>query len=65
RVAETLRHAIAAFRYTCRGHAFSVGASVGLVKLDERTGKLEDALAAADVACYRAKRAGRNRVEIN
>jgi len=65
RVAETLRNAIAGFRYTCRGHAFSVGVSVGLVKLDEQTGKLEEAIAAADVACYRAKRAGRNRVEIS
>ncbi|WP_019451176.1 diguanylate cyclase [Cupriavidus sp. BIS7] len=65
RVAEALRNAVAAFRYTCRGHTFSVGVSVGLVKLDERTGKLEEALATADVACYRAKRAGRNRVEIS
>lgn len=65
RVAESMRQAIAAFRFTCRGHVFSVAVSVGLIRLDERTSSTEDALGAADVACYRAKRAGRNRVEVS
>ncbi|UBM10226.1 diguanylate cyclase domain-containing protein [Cupriavidus metallidurans] len=65
RVAESLRQAIAAFRFICRGHVFSVAVSVGLIRLDERTSNTEDALGAADVACYRAKRAGRNRVEVS
>lgn len=64
RVAEALREAIAAYRYACRDHVFSVGVSIGVIKIDERTVKLEDALQAADHACYRAKREGRNRVQL-
>lgn len=64
RVAEALRHAIANYRYTCREHAFAIGVSIGLVRIDERTAKFEDALDAADRACYRAKRDGRNCVRL-
>lgn len=64
RVAEGLRSAIAAYRYRCHDHEFSIGVSIGLVRVDERTATREDALDAADVACYRAKREGRNRVQV-
>jgi len=64
RVAEALRSAIAAWRYRCRDHEFAVGVSIGLVRVDEHTAKREDALVAADLACYQAKRAGRNRVMV-
>ncbi len=64
RVAESLRSAIAAYRYRCRDHEFSIGVSIGLITVDERTASREDALAAADLACYRAKRDGRNRVQV-
>ncbi len=64
RVAEALRGAIAAYRYCCGEHDFSVGVSIGLIRIDERTLKREDALDAADLACYRAKRDGRNRVRV-
>ncbi len=64
RMAETLRGAIMSHRYCCRDHEFSVGVSIGVIKIDERTAKREDALDAADLACYRAKRDGRNRVQV-
>lgn len=64
RVAEALRHAIASYRYACKDHVFSVGVSIGLVKVDERTASREHAMHAADLACYRAKRDGRNRVRV-
>ncbi|AZG13679.1 diguanylate cyclase domain-containing protein [Cupriavidus pauculus] len=64
RVAETLRAAIADYRYRCRDQAFAVGVSIGLVTIDERTASREAALGAADTACYRAKREGRNRVRV-
>lgn len=64
RVAEGLRNAIAAYRYRCHDHEFSIGVSIGLVRVDERTAKREDALDAADLACYQAKREGRNRVQV-
>lgn len=64
RVAEALRAAVAAYRYHCREHVFSVGVSIGAVRVDERTVKREAVLDAADLACYQAKREGRNRVQV-
>lgn len=64
RVAEALRRAIATFRYAHRQRTFTLGVSIGLVNLDQSTGKLEEALSAADAACYMAKEGGRNRVQV-
>ena len=41
-----------------------LGASIGLVHLDHSQNTLATALTAADMACYKAKDQGRNRVEI-
>lgn len=64
RVAEALRRAIATFRYAHRQRIFSLGVSIGLVRIDAGTGKVEEALSAADAACYMAKEGGRNRVQV-
>ena len=45
------------------GRRFSVTVSIGLATLAPSDAKPEDLLARADAALYRAKRAGRNRVE--
>lgn len=62
RIAENLRAAVESFRFVRDERSFSVGASVGLVALGDRVQDLNDALAAADQACYEAKRRGRNQV---
>lgn len=65
RIAEALRAAIAAYRFSWENRRFSVGASVGLAVID---GSLESAAAvtvAADMACYAAKKGGRNRVVVH
>jgi GGDEF domain-containing protein len=44
------------------GQALQIGVSIGLAPLDAGVARSEDALAAADAACYQAKSAGRNGV---
>lgn len=62
-IAEALRHAIEAFRFSWEGRTFAIGVSIGLVPIGERHGlSLQRALSAADAACYAAKEGGRNRV---
>lgn len=61
-IAENLREAVAAFRFRWDGREFAVGASIGLVALADPDCELAAALAAADRACFEAKRCGRNLV---
>lgn len=61
-IAENLRQAVEKFRFKWHGHRFGIGLSIGLVALDGRLTSAGDALVAADLACYAAKRGGRNRV---
>ncbi|WP_454055784.1 EAL domain-containing protein [Cupriavidus sp. Marseille-Q8015] len=63
-VAEALRRAISSFRFAHRQRTFALGVSIGLVTLDGSIVKLEEALSAADAACYMAKEGGRNRVQV-
>ena len=62
RIAENLREALAAFRFSWDGRHFSIGASIGMTRIDGRDASASEILMAADLACYAAKRSGRNRV---
>ncbi|WP_317931217.1 ammonium transporter [Halioxenophilus sp. WMMB6] len=64
RLAEIIREAIAAFRFSWGGKQFSVGASIGLVKINQDTPSLPKLMSLADSACYAAKDDGRNRVNL-
>ncbi|KAI5935459.1 Very long-chain specific acyl-CoA dehydrogenase, mitochondrial [Manis javanica] len=46
------------------GQRYLMGVSVGMVVLDARQHTVSSALRSADMACYAAKRKGRNRVEV-
>ena len=63
-VAEKIRAAIVAYRLDWEGSNFQVGASIGLVLVDAGFASTADVLAAADNACYAAKRRGRNCVMV-
>ena len=62
-VAEQLRAAVHAWEPSYQGRSFTLGVSIGLVVLDASLQDVPSVLYAADMACYDAKRAGRNRVE--
>ncbi|QLA81031.1 diguanylate cyclase [Acidovorax sp. JMULE5] len=62
-VAEQLRASVQAWEPSYQGRSFTLGVSIGLVVLDASLQDVPSVLYAADMACYDAKRAGRNRVE--
>ncbi|MDZ7829291.1 MAG: EAL domain-containing protein [Halofilum sp. (in: g-proteobacteria)] len=63
-IADDLRDAIQRFRFVWAQSIFSIGVSIGLVEISERTESTEMVLSAADTACYMAKDSGRNRVQV-
>ncbi len=64
RIADTLRQSIEDFRFVWEGKAFKVGVSIGLVSIEHDEHDVESIMCAADMACYAAKDAGRNRVHV-
>jgi len=64
RVADSLRRLIKDFRFAWQNRSFEIGVSIGLVPIGADAGKVTDALAAADSACYVAKDEGRNRIHV-
>jgi diguanylate cyclase (GGDEF)-like protein/PAS domain S-box-containing protein len=64
RIAEGVRQAIRDFRFVWGTSTLSVGASIGIVQLRAATENVASVMSAADIACYAAKDAGRNRIHI-
>lgn len=65
-VAKALCDSVDAYRYQAAdGQRFRVGASVGMVCLDNRWNSARAVIQAADSACYAAKAEGRNRVVVH
>lgn len=63
-LAESLREAVEKYRFNWGGRTFRIGASIGLVPIDNNTGSMDELLSSADAACYVAKENGRNRVHV-
>lgn len=61
-VAEQIRAKVQAHTLAWQDLALGVTASIGVVEIGPQTSSMEAVLAAADAACYQAKRAGRNQV---
>jgi diguanylate cyclase (GGDEF)-like protein/PAS domain S-box-containing protein len=66
RLAERLRHAVAALRIPHERSSVApvVTVSLGVASLDPRQGEFQALMELADRALYRAKETGRNRVEV-
>ena len=56
---------LANFRFYWENHVFSIGISIGLAQIDKHISNGNEVLAYVDGACYAAKDAGRNRVEVH
>jgi GGDEF domain-containing protein len=52
------------YRFEWQDRVFEIGASIGVVMIDDTSGSLEDVLRKADAACYAVKHSGRNRVHL-
>jgi diguanylate cyclase (GGDEF)-like protein/PAS domain S-box-containing protein len=63
RLAESVVAAVASITVTLAGRSHRLGASIGLVRLNEGA-DVDAVLALADAACYSAKRAGRGRIVV-
>ncbi|MDR3427295.1 EAL domain-containing protein [Silvimonas sp.] len=64
RIAETLRQTVLDFPFSFGSQSFTVGVSIGLVEMADASMTPEEALRAADAACYMAKEKGRNRMQL-
>ncbi len=63
-IAQSVCKRVDEFRFSHNSRRFRIGASIGLVPLDERWNDLLSIVQAADSSCYAAKEAGKNRVHV-
>jgi diguanylate cyclase (GGDEF)-like protein/PAS domain S-box-containing protein len=63
-IAEDLARTVAQHRFVWKGRIHNIGASVGLVELARDSGTVEEMIAAADSACYVAKKQGNGHVAV-
>ena len=63
-IADDLTRAVSDYRFVWKDKIFNIGVSVGLVEISRESGTLEELLAAADTACYVAKKQGTGRVAV-
>ncbi len=64
RVASTIQNTLQEYQFTWGEHVFRIGASIGLVPIDENIEDLNELMKHADAACYAAKELGRNRIHV-
>jgi len=63
-IADDVCRAVGEYRFVWRDKIFNIGVSVGIVEISRESGTLDELLAAADSACYVAKKQGTGRVAV-
>ena len=63
-IADDVCRSVGDHRFVWRDKLFNLGVSVGLVEISRESGTIEELLAAADSACYVAKKQGSGRVAV-
>ncbi len=63
-IADDVCRAVGDYRFAWKDRIFNIGVSIGLVEISRESGTLEELLAAADTACYVAKKQGSGRVVV-
>jgi EAL domain-containing protein (putative c-di-GMP-specific phosphodiesterase class I) len=63
-IADDVCRAVSDYRYVWKDRIFNIGVSIGIVEISRECGSLEELLAAADSACYVAKKQGTGRVVV-
>jgi diguanylate cyclase (GGDEF)-like protein/PAS domain S-box-containing protein len=63
-IADDVCRSIAAYRFAWHDRIFTIGVSIGLIEIGREAGTVEQLLAAADSACYTAKKEGAGRVSV-
>ena len=63
-IADDVCRAVGDYRFVWKDKIFNIGVSIGLVEISRESGTLEELLAAADSACYVAKKQGSGRVAV-
>ncbi|MFA5982497.1 MAG: EAL domain-containing protein [Methylococcaceae bacterium] len=64
RTTQRIHEMIEQFQFHWEDKSFRVGVSIGLVLINDQNGRADVCLKQADMACYMAKEAGRNRTHI-
>ncbi|MDE2137892.1 MAG: EAL domain-containing protein [Gammaproteobacteria bacterium] len=63
-IADDVCRSVGDYRFVWKERIFNIGVSVGLVEISRESGTLEELMAAADTACYVAKKQGTGRVAV-
>ena len=63
-IADDVCRVVAGFRFVWHDRVFNIGVSIGLIEIGREAGTVEQLLAAADSACYVAKKEGAGRVSV-
>ncbi len=63
-IADDVCRSVGDYRFVWRDKIFNIGVSVGIVEISRESGMLEELLAAADSACYVAKKQGSGKVAV-